>query len=294
MRTFALGIFALGFGLTSVYLYWQLEAERSRSHALQQQHAVCPQPSSAPLPPAANVHTFAPPPIAAPATSINAAVSGPPRAFTPLPMPQEQREYLTRRRYGALFRELALSEDDIHALVPLLSEQDQRASKPIPKSRVAADGSILPDPDEPRLRASAEAEIAALIGPERAAKLMESRKTLAGRAQMRGVRMRLEDSEEPVSDQQLQQLMAAAKDGKVYASFPRHVEGESAEESTKRFDAWQDENEQQARADAAGVLTPNQLKLLDEEMASQKRMRELRRPNMLRFQAQASAGAAAP
>lgn len=262
---------AVALGLGNVYLYRELRAARSQARA---QLSACAPTARSPLP---VVTTSARPLLPeaasapAPTTSINAAVSGGPRPSLPSAASDELRDYFTRKRYDAVFRELSLSDDDITAMLSMLSEQEQRGHKPVPKSRVAADGSILPDPDQARLRAEDQREIAALIGPERAATLMAFRETLPARTQLRSVRMRLGDSSEPLSEQQSQQLMAALS-ASHYSDHPTFVEGESPEERSERMRTWMSATDRQVREDAASILTPGQLKTLDEEMAFQQRM----------------------
>jgi hypothetical protein len=124
-----------------LYLFWLLDVERSRTRELLQREEVCapsaPPPTAA-VAPAPALTPQPAPPSEPTTTSVSAAVSGTPRMWPAPTQTPEQRDYWTRKRYRTVLRELALSDDDISALVPLLNKQDQRASKPGPEVAACA------------------------------------------------------------------------------------------------------------------------------------------------------------
>jgi hypothetical protein len=178
----------------------------------------------------------------------------------------EQRSLMARQRYGALFRELALSEAQIDALVPVLAAQDQSAWGRAPSGRIAE--STPADPARNR------AEIAAILGPQKSAQFETLKKSLPARSQLAIARMQLEQVGEPMNDAQRDKLFAIMS-AREPLPPPLPVEGQSSEQNFEQFRSWQAERDRLFREDAASVLTPEQKKSLEENASLQASMRML-------------------
>jgi hypothetical protein len=190
-----------------------------------------------------------------------------PGGWRPPELSAEQRKSMSRSKYGALFRELALSEQQIDALLPVLAAQDQAEGQRRMHNGPGADAQT-PDPERNR------AEIAAVVGADKAAQFETLKKSLPARSQLAMLRMNLDQSGEPMTEEQRQKLLAimTAREP-VPMPPPLRVDGESGEQSFLRFRDWQQDRDRQMREDAASVLTPQQQKRLDEINAVQAAMR---------------------
>jgi hypothetical protein len=189
----------------------------------------------------------------------------PPASWKPPELSTEQRQAMTRRRYGTVFRELGFSEEQIEALLPVLVAQDKLTTA----LRPAADRATSPsNPDATRDRA----EIAAIVGSEKAAQFETARKTLPARSQLSFVRMQLDEAGSPISEDQRQKLLAVMSRHEQPA-VPTPVPGEPPEQTADRFRTWQAERDRQFREDSESILTPQQKKRLDEMQSLQSAMR---------------------
>jgi hypothetical protein len=178
-------------------------------------------------------------------------------------MTEEQRLGLTRRRYRSLFRELALSDAEVEAILPVLVKQDLRANKPLPKEPTGHP----PDPQRD------QDELATLLGAEKAASFTALRKLEPARSAVSMLRLRLEDSGDPLSPEQQKALLGIVA-SKSADPAPLRVEGDNPQRSMERMGTWMREREQRVREDAAPVLTAAQRQLLEEDAAFQDLMRK--------------------
>jgi hypothetical protein len=180
-------------------------------------------------------------------------------------LPLDQRKIMARQRNGQLFRELGLSEQQVDALLDVLAAQDARA--PSNSRRIGGPpfGRLGPSADatSPEELQRNRDEIASAIGPEKAAQFEALKKTLPARDQLQQLRNELERAGDPVTDEQQRRLLAIMNSRETTAP-PARVEGESPEESMARYREWRRESSESLRRDAASVLTPDQVKRMEE------------------------------
>lgn len=144
----------------------------------------------------------------------------------------EQRKIMIRHRYGELLRELAVPQSERERLLEVLSAHEAR--RPSVPNR--GPGSTH---DAEALASRERAEIAAVIGDEKAATFEQLKSTVSLRAEVRRVRDQLDEAGEPMTAEQYRALIGAMSD-------------------------WVAERDDMFREKAAGVLERAQLKTLDE------------------------------
>lgn len=168
----------------------------------------------------------------------------------------EHRHTMARQRYGSLFRELALSDAQVDALLPLLAEEPQKPG---------AFGEDFGRDDTPEGRAR-EQKIAAVLGTEKAAEFAELRHGMPARSEIQRVRALLDSSGEPVDDEQQRRLLARLKE--VELPPPPELTASGPPQTTmQQIRNWREERAKHVREAAAAVLTPRQLERLDESEA---------------------------
>ncbi|MET0387586.1 MAG: hypothetical protein ABW321_16575 [Polyangiales bacterium] len=132
----------------------------------------------------------------------------------------EQQKTRLRQHYGTLFRDLALSDAEANALLDALTQQAQRVG------RASAMAPRAPDaPENAASRAQEREALEAAVGPQKAAQFEQLRGTLLARSEMRVIRDRLEEVGQPLSDGQLQKLLADSR-GQVF-ELPVRSPGEA-------------------------------------------------------------------
>lgn len=183
-----------------------------------------------------------------------------PAAWNLSELPLEHRKTMLRAMYSELLRELHLSDEESDALLTVLAEQDARNPA---AGLLAANAATALTPDE---RARNDGELAALLGDQKAARFAKLKKLLPARTQLRAVRSQLESLGEPLSPEQerdLLQLLNSKVDppaSRPAVQAPEDLR-ESLHERNRRF-----------REQAEVVLTPMQLKRLEEQDALQKEL----------------------
>jgi hypothetical protein len=211
-------------------------------------------------------------------------VMGPRRVLGRMPgalpdLPSEHKKTMTRQRYGQLFRELALSDQEADALLTVLSAREKLGPTGM---------AFKPETAEEQAQQRQEkAEIGRLLGPERAAEFERLRNTLPARSELSLARGQLERVGEPMTEEQQQKLLESLSTRAPLAPLPSG-EGVSPEERMEQFQAWRRERTQAFRDSAESVLTPRQLQRLEEGDA----LMEAMRPSMGRVSG-ATAGSGA-
>lgn len=175
-----------------------------------------------------------------PTTTVLAAKKRPSVA----PLNPEQKKTRLRQQYGALFRDMALNEAQASALLEVLSNQARRMEQ-----------GEHADPERDRR------ELEATIGPDKAAEFARLRTTVLARSEVRVVRDRLEDVGLPLSDEQLQKLLADSRAREF--RFPERRKGEDMATFSARIRNATRELRQQVYEDATKSLTPEQRRQLD-------------------------------
>jgi hypothetical protein len=196
----------------------------------------------------------------------------------------EQREIMSRGRFGWMIRELELPEERAETLLRVLATQEDRAAEASRTNATAAERARLASAQ----RELDRAEIEAVIGPDKAAKLDSLKEAQSARAELRRVRDELEDMGEPLSDSQYATLVSAMR-SRPSSPPPARVAGESADDGVERLRSWFDERDRKLLDEAAAVLTPEQQQRL-EERQSLTRALSLSRPAMYAGAGQAGAG----
>jgi hypothetical protein len=222
-------------------------------------------------------------PVAAARAADHALRAGGEPAATPAPAPfppgkggdwnpiaqlsSEQRKTMVRHQYGELLRELALSPVQAERLMHALSEQEARNPLMARGMLSGATGDDEAALDRQR------AEITAAIGEEKAAAFEELREMLPVRSEVRRVRDQLEEAGEPVTSEQYRALMSAMKGTVSPQRPPSSAASESWEETAEAYHDWMNERDDMFRESAAKILSPTQLKTLDEGQELREAMR---------------------
>jgi uncharacterized protein YjiS (DUF1127 family) len=194
-----------------------------------------------------------------PAQPIQAA---PPRAaeswgtpnWRPSARSREQLRIMTRHQYKRVFRELGLSESEMEAASDVLEQQAERSRK-----LIGRDGSENPAPPNDPQRD--QAELAGVLGQDKAERFMAQKKLMPARSQLSLLRSQLEEGGEPLSAEQQQALLGKLSEREP-PQFPRNVPGE---DPSARFQAFMRDRDRGLRDVAAPVLTPKQRELMEEE-----------------------------
>lgn len=228
---------------------------------------------------AAPVSAALPPPTAA---TANLGALPPPAAYRVDLSPSARRLSL-QLHSGAIFRKLGLSGSQLESLVDVLLAQQDRA---------ASMAGASPDPDA---RTRNRAEIAALIGNERAQQLEDWQSRGQARFELRRMRDQLEDSGEPLSEAQIKRISELMQAQPPAPLTPRQKD-ETPEAFSERFKAWRNDHREQLRNQLSSLLEPRQLERYDDmEVVSREfeKAMPMRMPPMLQATAP-SAGQAAP
>lgn len=180
--------------------------------------------------------------------------SSSPSTWRPPELTPEVRALMIRQQYRQVFRELALSDPQVDALVPVLVEQSARRG---PWATSA--NSANPQTPERDL-----AEVSAVLGPDKGAQFEQARKTMPARSQLNLIRRQLDEAGEPLRDDQSERLLAIMTAHQPQQP-PQQAQGESAEQNMERFRTWQAQRDKQFREEADPILTPGQRRQLDEQ-----------------------------
>lgn len=196
----------------------------------------------------------------------------------------EQREILSRGRFGWMFRELELPAEQAETLLRVLATQEERAADASRTTASAAERSRLVAAQ----KELDQAEIQAVLGTDKAAKLERLKEAQSARAELRRVRDDLEDMGEPLSETQYAALASAAR-ARPLSPPPARVAGEPPDDGVERLRTWFSERDRKILDDAAAVLTPEQQQRLEERQSLTRAM-SLSRPAMYAGAGQAGAG----
>lgn len=160
------------------------------------------------------------------------------------PLNPEQKKIRLRQQYGAFFLDMALNEAQASALLEVLSNQARRSEQ-----------GERADPERDRR------ELEAVIGPDKTAEFARLRRTVLARSEVRVIRDRLEDVGLPLSDEQLQKLLADSREREF--RFPERRTGENVAAFSARIRSATRELRQQVNDDTGQILTPEQQRQLD-------------------------------
>ena len=270
-----LALSTLVFAVTTAYLYWQLASAHERNQrALVNETTLHSdverlEQIRTGLEVALRAARHAPSSQAQDENTVTPAISSrAPAAMTSTSMPSapemtnDQRQWITRRKYQRIFRELGLSPAEVDVALTVLVQQDLRAKK-------AGTHGVVAPPEE--LAQREQAELAAVLGSDKAQRFAAQKKLLPLRSEIKMLRMRLEDTEHPLSADQQDLLL------KILASrpsiAPTKIEAEDQQQSQERMNAWMRERDERLLKDTAPVLTLEQRQLLEEDAKFQNAMR---------------------
>lgn len=249
----------------------QARAERDRLETVVSSLRAAPANAALPAPP--------PPTAAGPLQPI---------AANRIDIPPATRRMSLKLLSGAIFRQLGLSEAQIESLLDVLIAQQTRMTEAKP-------GTLAANAD-PETRARNRAEIAAVIGNERAAQLEDWQNRTMARFELRRVRDQLEDSGEPLSDAQLKRITELVQTQPLAPLTPRQKD-ETGEAFMERFRTWRSETREQLRSHVSSVLEPRQLERYDDMDAVSREFEKampMRVPPMLQTAAPVAGQSAPP
>ena len=252
--------------LSNAYLYRQLSTarglmERDPANEVEMQHRVAQLEEmraglEAELRSVRSTEISGRPLEAAPSGSLPPAPATQSESLTRGPeMTKDLRLEFTRRRYRSLLREMALTDAEVAAVLPVLVDQDLRAKE--------STKTPMQDPHRN------QAELTEILGTEKAERFEAARKLLPARAEVNLLRRRLEDSGEPLSVEQQQSLLEIVARRRA-EPVPQPVNGDDPRLAMRRR---MDEQDARLRDEAAPVLTASQRQLLEEDASFQNAMR---------------------
>lgn len=298
MKTPVLGlaVASVAFGGSSIYLWQQLEQERERS-ALVEQKAAELNARIAELEQArAN---FAEQRVASSGNLVagsfgNAAgtSSPPPPAEKAEPPKAEERQVWTQPRpdrspafrkmmrsqirannkrvYADVGSKLGLDKDTANKLIDLITDQQ------IPdfgNVRDMSDQAEVQRYFEEKQRQN-QAQIADLIGPDKAVMLQEYQESIPARMEVEMLARQLEGNDTALSAEQRQRLVDAYVTERKRVPMPESYEGIDPEAYQKSVAAWQEDYSRRTAEEASRILDGEQLTAFNEMQQWQKEMRE--------------------
>lgn len=261
--TTLLAVSTLALSLTSGYLYIELTAAREQARRVAANESdieplrtrrEAPLLTSRLEPPFVAAPPIAPssPDLTAPAVASSIAPRNPllPPNADLIELTDEKRLLITRRLYRSIFGALALSDAEIAAVLPVLVAQDSPRDVP----RLSSQEKLERD----------QAELATLLGAEKAERFTAARRLLPARNTAMKFRRQLEDSGEPLSAEQ-QEALVQVLAPVLAESPPEMAEGDDPERANDRFNGWMRDHEARMNQTAAEVLTATQRRTLEED-----------------------------
>jgi hypothetical protein len=294
-----LGLAAVAFAGSSVYLWQQLEQERERATQVEQKAAEL-NARIAELEKARSqlaerriigsgnfiAGTFgngpgAPPPPPAPGAadkteSATADVhpvwsnSRPDRSPAFRKMMRSQIRANNKRVYADIGPKLGLDKDTTNKLIDLLTDQ-----------QVPDFGNVHDMNDQAEVQRYFEekqrqnlAQLTDLIGPDKVASLQEYQESIPARMEVDMLARQLEGNDTALSTEQRQKLVDVYVEERKRVPMPDSYEGIDPEDYQKSINAWQEDYARRTADEAARILNNDQLTAFNEMQQWQKEMRE--------------------
>jgi len=185
-------------------------------------------------------------------------------------MMRAQARASNKRLYSEVGTRLGLDKETTAKLIDLLTEQQ------IPNFDAARD---IDDPagwqryQEEKQR-EGQAQIADLIGPDKAEALQEYQQSLPARMEVDGLARQLEGYDAGLSADQRKRLIDVYVEERQRVPMPEGYEGMDPEAYQKSINSWQDDYNRRIAEEAAHILTSDQLSAFNEMQQWQKEMRE--------------------
>jgi hypothetical protein len=118
-----------------------------------------------------------------------------------------------------------------------------------------------------------QAQIAELIGADKAEKLEDFQQSLPARQELDMLARQLDGADTPLSDEQLKRLLAVITDERKRIPPPTMSDTSSLGDYSKTYMDWQDNYEENVAAQVRNVLNSDQLATFDEYQSWQRQMR---------------------
>jgi hypothetical protein len=296
----ALAVASVAFGGTSIYLWQQLDQERSRSAAMERKAAelgtrlaalekagipfaerhMASSGNYASGPPGTGVPSAAPPPAPpgdnAPSAKSEAqpvwTMRQPDRSPAFQKMMRSQIRANNKRVYADIGPKLGLDKETANKLIDLLTDQ-QLPNFDAPRDANDPTGAEWPHYLEDRQRQN-QAQIADLIGADKAMSLQEYQQSLPARMEVDMLARQLEGYDAALNPDQRQKLIDVYVEERKRVPMPQGYEGMDAESYQKSITAWQDDYNRRTTEEAARILNSEQLTAFNEMQQWQKEMRD--------------------
>jgi len=173
-----------------------------------------------------------------------------------------------RRMYADVGEALGLDKQTAAKLVDLITEQQTAGFD----ARSADPGEPVPDWDA--IHRQQEKEIADLIGPDKMMSLEQYQQSMPARQEFAMLAQQLEGSDLPLTQDQSKKLLEAYVTERARVPVPTYTEGTDAADYAKAMKAWQADYAQRVSDEADRILNTDQLAAYNDIQQWQKEMRE--------------------
>ena len=243
----------------------QLEQERQSLASEIETLRATDAPAIAPAP-ARNV------PGSRPAPQV-AAVAGEtrPPVFTKFRSGPPQSPIMQKMMRNRMRQSLARTYEDIGAAVGLSDEQSTKLLDLLAEQ--ATPWAFEPSKMQERAQKQ-QADLAALIGPEKMPQFAEYQKTLPARHDLLNLQEQFTAAEVPLSEEQRRQVLGNLVEDQKRNDRPTLVPGTPPEEARAQLFAWEDERDERMRESVQGVLTAEQMAVFRDHQEYQREMRK--------------------
>jgi hypothetical protein len=173
-----------------------------------------------------------------------------------------------RQQYGAFLEEIGLGKEMSDQLIALLSEQDMTGF-----DLATSDAGEMQRQME-QVQREHDAEIADLIGAEKAQALKEYRASLPARAEVELLAQQLDGNDVPLNPDQRKKLQAVFIEERARVPMPNLGPGEDTLQFMKSTREWQDEFNNRVGERANHILNSEQLAVYNEIQQWQNQARD--------------------
>ncbi len=174
-----------------------------------------------------------------------------------------------KRLYADVGNQLGLSKDQANKLVDLLTDQ---SVEDFGQRREARDSNEAHTAWE-ELQRQQKAELTDLLGADKVASLEEYQKTLPARQEVEMLSRQLEGYDAPLTDDQRKRLVTVISEERERVPMPQFTEGADAEEYRAARVAWEQDYNQRVNSAASSVLNTQQASAFTEYQQAQQEMR---------------------
>jgi hypothetical protein len=198
--------------------------------------------------------------------------AGPPQSPIMQKMMRTRMRQSLARTYEDVGEAVGLSGEQSGKLLDLLAEQATPWTvEPWPAD---AEGQAAMRRKMQEKAQKQQADLAALIGPERMPQFAEYQKTLPARHDLLNLQEQFAAAEVPLNEEQRRQLLDKLIDDQKRNDRPTFIPGPSPEETRAQVLAWENERDARMLENVQGVLTPEQLAVLRDHQEYEREMRK--------------------